>query len=149
VAEAEFDIQGERYRAGNLTPMIQFHILRRLGAPLAAMLGSYLTKKATPGELMIPVMEAMSQLPDDSAEYIVRQCLSVVTRHQRGSEGWAPVQAAGGQVMFADINMMVMMSLTFKVMEVQLDSFFPSAARPGSSAAPAGNGRASPEVRTG
>lgn len=149
VAETEVDMGGHRYRIGRLSPMVQLHILRRMGAPLASMMGTLLGSKATPGDLMVPVMEAMGKLSDPDAEYIVNSALSVVHRRQEGIEGWAPVLAPGGGVMFADINMLTMMSLTFRVIEVQLDDFFPGSDRPASSAPPLGaNGQASPEART-
>lgn len=128
--------------------MVQFHILRRMGAPLAALMGAYLNKKADPGQLMVPVMEAMGQLSDPDAEYIVNSALSVVHRHQPGTEAWSPVLSPGGGIMFADIHMLNMMSLAFKVIEVQLDDFFPDVGPRASTVGPAGNGRASPGART-
>ncbi len=133
------EVNGESYRFGRLDAMKQFHVTRRLLPILAEMGMSAGTIAQMRGEasemgivgLMGPVMEMISKMPDEDVEYIVRTCLAVVKRQQ--GEAWAAVQAANGSLMFADIDMTVMIRLTIEVLKENLDGFFgspPSAAKP-------------------
>ena len=150
VAETETELGGHRYRIGRLSPMVQLHILRRMGAPLVTVMDAYMNERATPGQLMVPIMLAMGKLSDPDTEYIIYSALSVVHRHQPGTEAWAPVLSPSKDgLMFMDINMMTMTELAFRVIEVQLDDFFPK--RPPEVSpvppVPGANGQVSPEAR--
>lgn len=139
MAETEVQVGGERYRIGRLPPITQFHLVRRMGSALVGGLGAHLGRQATAAEMIVPVMEAVSKLSDEDSEYIINTCLGAMTRHQAGSDAWAPVLVAR-RLMFEDITMPLMLELTFKVLEAQLDNFFPSAAPKASGAPRAASG---------
>jgi hypothetical protein len=135
---AQFELNGAAYTSGRLDAMKQFHVTRRLLPILAemgmsaSMLAQLREEEATGGivGVMGPVMDIISKMPDEDVEYIVRTCLAVVKRQQ--GEAWAPVQAANGHLMFADIDMTVMIRLTIEVLKGNLEGFFgtpPSAAK--------------------
>ena len=133
------EVNGASYRFGRLDAMKQFHVTRRLlpilaemgmSAGMIAQLRGEETEKGIMG-LMGPVMGIISKMADEDVEYIIRTCLSVVKRQQ--GEAWAPVQAANGSMMFADVDMTVMIRLTIEVLKGNLEGFFgppPSAAKP-------------------
>lgn len=126
------------YRIGALTPMQQFHIFRRL-APLiagvqesisaAVQAPSALPEDATEaarkeefgGRVMTVIATTLGTLPDGDVEYIINTCLGVVSRKQ--GERFAPVQT-GGRLMFADIDMSLMLRLTSTTIQENLGGFF-------------------------
>lgn len=124
IAETEFSVAGNTYRAGALNARTQFHVLRRLGS-VAIALGAILVKdrSADPMLAMAPMVTAIGALPDADADYVITNCLSVVTRRQPGDTGWMQIQA-GGALLFPDIDVGVMMQIVWKVLEANLASFF-------------------------
>jgi hypothetical protein len=69
-----------------------------------------------------PVMEMLSKMSDDEANYIIFTCLSACRRKQ--GEAWAPVMSPDGKrIMFADIEMPAMIRLSIETMKLNLGNF--------------------------
>ncbi len=126
----EVALNGHAYRVGRLAPMTQFHVARRLAPVLLQVVnvkdlaGAASAAKDDPTQALAALgglATALRQLSDDDSEYIVNACLDVVTRQQ--GERWARVRATGG-LMFQDIDLNVMLSLTYEVVVDNLGSFF-------------------------
>ncbi|WP_186130116.1 phage tail assembly chaperone [Burkholderia gladioli] len=123
----EKEVGGQRYQLGRMSAMQQFHVSRRIATVLPPLMRTYLDISASDVPLtknlkllatsIEPVMEALSQLKDEGAEYVVGACMRVVER-QHGA-GWARVWSPTQNVcMFDDIDMGAMLTLTgFVIME--------------------------------
>lgn len=160
----EVTIDGNNYRTGQLSAKQQFHVARRL-APLITKMGAAASQgMLTPQQqsvqqgteqdtaeqqaaaarewfLALPVFEAvaqsLSQLSDEECDYVIRVCMSVVSREQSGH--WIGVwNRAADQPQFADISMPAMMQLTLAVLQDNLGSFMPAQVGPGSQAVTTG-----------
>lgn len=130
-------IDGMSYRFGQLTPMTQFHVARRL-APVLMSVGTsidavFQAMDAEQGvgpetlQAVSPIVEAISKLSDQDSEYVIKACLSVVSVAQQG--GYAPVlNQATGQLMFSTIRMPTMLKLVYEVAQKDLGDFFVSPA---------------------
>jgi hypothetical protein len=136
---AELEINGVSYRTGRLTPMLQFHVMRRL-APLLSGIGEAIkvaessqkideTARATVVDALLktaaPIVDAIGSMDDQQAEYVINTCLSVVERKDHGA--WAHVQtptATGPILMFPDIDLPVMLQLCYLVVQENLSGFF-------------------------
>jgi hypothetical protein len=66
----------------------------------------------------------LSHISDEDTEYVIRKCLSVVTRQQDPIGPFAPIQSPQGGLMFEDITMQDMLALTISVIEENLGDFF-------------------------
>lgn len=143
----EVDVLGKRYRVERLPPMTQFHVVRRMGAALAACLTAYMDEQASAASLLVPVMEAMGKLTDADAEYVINACMGAARRQDPRTESWAPVMV-GGRPMFDDIDMPVMLAIVREVLQVQLSGFFSAVAPPASNGGAQATGQASPTART-
>lgn len=145
----EIECKGHKYSLGKLPAMQEFHVLRRLSGLLTGLLGmvdlgtpakEVLADKKTPNEdkiktlveslgtkdlggMLEPLTRELSSMDDADAEYIIQTCLSVVKREQSPGQ-WASVMA-NGQFMFEDMDMVVMLTLTAKVVMGNMQSFFP------------------------
>lgn len=128
---AEFQISGITYKAGKLSAFSQFHVSRRIAPIIPTLIplyseaatsdggiGSNLDKLAT---LLQPFADGLANLKDEDAEYILNECLGVVTREHNGK--FTPVWSKSGKVaMFDDLDLGVMMQI---VIEVIKDSLLP------------------------
>ena len=119
------------YRVGRLSALTQLHVTRRL-APVIAALGVSVSELAQHGKSMSqddalfgmlgPVAEVAAKMADDDVNYIINNCLAVVTRAQADGR-YAPVMR-GTQLMFQDIEMPTMMRLAVEVLKENLLPFF-------------------------
>lgn len=118
------EIGGNTYKIGKLNAIQQFHITRRLAPSLWALAeaSGSAPSNSDPILALKPVAQAVSQLSDEDSEYVLHTCLGVVMRDQKGQ--WARVWAKGGGLMFDDIDLQVMMQLTFAVIRENLGNFF-------------------------
>jgi hypothetical protein len=129
----EITINGHNYRVGKLDALKQFHITRRL-APALASVGLGIAQLQQAGAKVMgegieaflpvlgPVSEIVASMSDEDANYILFTCLGVVTREQDGGR-FAKV-SADRQLMFEDIDMVLMLRLTVEVVRFNLQGFF-------------------------
>ncbi|WP_257824718.1 phage tail assembly chaperone [Burkholderia glumae] len=128
----EIEIGGQRYQLGRMSAMQQFHVSRRIATVLPPLIRTYLDmatsdKPMTKNLKLLatsiePVMEALSQLKDEDAEYVIGACMRVVERHH--GDGWARVWSPTQNVcMFDDIDMGAMLTLTGYVIMENLGPF--------------------------
>lgn len=133
------DINGEIYQLSKLSPMDQFHVVRRL-APVMAGVGDLISKvvgvvsSGSKEEIedlfngaLGPLSEAISGMKDDDVTYIVKKCLERCLRMDRTSGRGAPILVAGVPevvFMFSDINGVVMLRLVVETIKAEISSFF-------------------------
>lgn len=128
---SEFHVAGHIYQTAKIPAMTQFHIARKLAPVLRSFEG---VLKSIGGEkngdeadiftTIDPFLTAIHDLSDDDSEYVINTCLGFVSRKIDGGTGWAPVMGRGsGQVMFEDIGMMEMLTITYTVIMDQIGSF--------------------------
>lgn len=129
------EIRGIEYAIGEMPAMDQFHVARRLAPLFGSAIDVFIgmlsggekldALTATINALTTPsVMQALASMKDEDGEFIIRKCLSVVTRKQ--DKGWAKVTTAGGTLMFQDIRLKDMLELTAHVITENFDDFFPT-----------------------
>lgn len=122
----EQTIKGAVYRFGKMDAMMAFHVSRRLAPVMEGMVKAFRDvgdSAADPAEALAPVAKALASMPDEAAEYVIRNSLALVTRE--GAQGeWARVQNRAGGLMFDDIDMPTMLRLTFHVLQDSFSDFF-------------------------
>jgi hypothetical protein len=128
-ATSEVKIAGNDYRVGKLNALAQFHVTRRLG-PMLVVAGisvDMLSKgmKVEMDDMVAmagPVMQFLAKMSDEDTDYCIFKCLGVVQRLQGSS--WAALVAADGKtLMFADLDMPVMIRLVLEVLKHNLGGF--------------------------
>lgn len=126
----DIEINGQQYRIGKLDARKQFHIARRL-APVMKSFGDVMIQQAAaaPAEgedllmkAMSPIIDAIALMSDEETDYILDTCLAVVSRQQPG--GQYQKVMVGKNMLFADIDLPVMMQLTFNTIRENLSNFF-------------------------
>lgn len=125
MTDREFAIGSQTYRATPLDAFEQFHCVRRLGPIFGALAKAIETggDDLRPADVAAPIMTALAAVPDADANFVLTTCLRHVTRQQSGGTGWAPLMGAGGQMMFADVDMTEMLQITGQVLQGYLASF--------------------------
>lgn len=120
-------IGANSYRITKMTAMSQFHVSRRLGPILATMgislqtlSGGFKPDVMDFAAVLGPATAVMAKMTDEDANYIIFNCLSVVTRKQ--GDGWAAVSTDSG-LMFDDIEMPEMIRLVVDVLHFNLGNF--------------------------
>jgi hypothetical protein len=107
--------------------MTQFNVVRRL-APLLAQMGVSLQTIQTSINADLtdflpalgPITTALAQISDEDANYIIFTSLAVVSR--QSGEKWSRI-TSGENLMYADIDMPIMLRLVVEVLKVNLGSF--------------------------
>lgn len=138
----EFQIGQHNYKAGKLNAFQQLHVARRLAPVLTGLKdvlqGGLGRLKANPLEAVVPLAEALSAMKDEDTNYIVTTCLGVVQRQQAQNLPWASVTTPQGDLLFDDIDMLVMVQIVWRVLEGSvmgfsnaLQAFLPNAAGAG------------------
>ena len=79
-------------------------------------------KNADLTAVLTPLGAAIGELPDESLEYVCNAALDVVDMRQSGG-GWAPVRS-NGRLMYPDMDLLTMLSLTAHVLKDNLTTFF-------------------------
>ena len=69
---------------------------------------------------MTPFVNALADMPDEAAEYVIAACMGVVSRQQ--ANGWRPVWS-GGSSLFDDMDMGVIGPLVVRVITESLGPF--------------------------
>lgn len=120
----EFELEGRTYRASTIDARKQFHIVRRL-APVLGELAPALqgTVKGDGLAAIPPLANAIANLSDDDADYVLFGLLAVVSRKQDQGLGWGPV-CAGTAIMYEDINMVTMLKLAWQAFQFNMSGFF-------------------------
>lgn len=112
----EQTIDGETYRTGQLNAKEQFHVARRL-APIVASFSN----QGSSGFIGALAM-AVSKLPDDDIDYVMRVTMKTVTR--KVADRWANVwNLAADQPQFSDMNASTLLQLVIAVVQDNLGSF--------------------------
>lgn len=119
----EFEINGVQYRSDRMDAKKQFHVARRLAPLLAGLGGAIKGEKAGFAEFVGPIADAVSKMSDEDTDYVIDACLRVVQRQQ--GQTWQAVTSRGGDLMFDDIDLPVMLRLTVAVIQQSLGGFFP------------------------
>ncbi len=125
-------VNGHTYKVGKMNALAQFHVSRRL-APVMAAMGMSLSQLKGDGDgppdlgdftqVVGPATEVIAKMSNQDADFIIFTCLQVVSRDQ-GSERFAPI-SAGQNLMFEDIDMLVMLRLVVEVLIENLWNFLP------------------------
>lgn len=125
----KIDINGQTYVIEKLPALAQFHVTRRL-APILATMGISVQSLSAGSKMAIddflpvmgPVSEVIAHMSDDEVNYIIFTCLNVVSRQQ--GDKFARISAPNVQtLMFADIDMGIMLRLTVEVVKDSLGNF--------------------------
>lgn len=127
----EIEIQGNTYRVNKLSAFAQFHVSRKI-APILPTLVPVFVKLSQSGsltddltglaEVMQPFAEGIASMSDESSEFVISTCLSVVTRNH--SNGYTPIWNRQNNVcLFEDIDLGVMMKLVARVVQESLAPF--------------------------
>lgn len=121
----EVEMGGKTYKIGRLNAFAQMYILKR-AVPVLGKLQKVLDaagdNDADLTAVLPPLGEAIGALPDESLEYVCNAALDVVDLRQEGG-GWAPVRS-NGRLMYPDMDLLTMLSLTAHVLQDNLTSFF-------------------------
>jgi len=146
----EIEVAGHKYRTGKLNAFEQFNVVRRI-APLLSGLGESFAKIPRPtvvipnghdtGEpveaepptqdqeanvwsALGPVAEALSNMPDDHVNYVLKLCISKCHRFDENAHSWARIATSAGDLTYADIDASIMMQIVFNTIQENLESFF-------------------------
>lgn len=129
---AEFEVGGQRYQSAKMAAKTQFHVARRL-APVLKSFDSVLrgigdrAAGAADDDGMLgsiaPFVQALHDISDADADYIIDECLRVVSRELPGGTGWAPITGKLSNSLMIDLDMVTMMMITANVLKDQLASF--------------------------
>lgn len=130
----ELELQGKTYRVNKLDAFKQLHVSRRI-APIVPTLipvfmeiaaggesGDLFSNTEKLAESLQPFAEAIADMDDAKAEYVIGTCLSVVQR--QNGQGWTNVwNVQANCSMFDDMDMSVMLPLVIQVIKDNLGSF--------------------------
>ena len=129
---AEFTLNGQQYSAGKMDAFKQLHVSRKIGPIIPPLIPVFLklSKSSVPltenlaaiGELLGPFADGLASMPDETAEYVMGTCLSVVQRKQ--GNDWAPVWSERGRTcMFDDMGLDVLIPIVVRVIQSNLGNF--------------------------
>lgn len=129
---SEVEINGHTYRIGKIDAMRQWHMVRRIAPALIGVLGMANLRAAAKDEEMDvrelidriePFLEALSKMSDEDNDYVIDTCLSVVERNVGNDRGWIKI-GTSGQLQYDDIDLLVILRLTFEAGRENLLGFF-------------------------
>lgn len=135
----EFEVDGKKYKSGDLDVFKQQAIVKRL-APLLGSLGE-LRKFVVMGPdnkpqaadivgVMATILNALTKMEDTDLEFIQKTCLLVTSRQQEGGV-WARVYVQGGIIAFSDIGLLELNEIVFNILKGNLSDFISGLARRG------------------
>lgn len=127
-----FSLRGKEFKLNKIDAMKQFHIARRLGPVLVDLIPALKDfrdveklsdneKLEAIGKFMTPIMQGMSKLSDDEAEFVLYNLLSSV-EFQQGSGNWARM-SNGAVLMFQDFELPMLFQLAGKAFQFNLSGF--------------------------
>lgn len=130
----EFRINDVTYQAGKLNAFRQLHVSRKLAPVLPKLLPAFLSLSQDEldtkdlvliAEAVAPATEVLSNMAEADVEYVIGACMSVVKRALPGNAGWTKVwNEAANLAMYEDIDLGVMLQITWKVLGDSLGNFF-------------------------
>ena len=115
----------EYYSARSMNAFDQLAMARKLG-PALPLIEGLVSKENLEKDKTILVIMMLSNLPDDSVDFLVKKCLSVVMR-KNGESKPAAVQTPDGHLLFDDIKIQALLDITAAVVEENLGDFFRTA----------------------
>lgn len=135
------EINDNTYQINKLSLFDQIHIARKI-APVMSGLGQTITliqkqieemrEEEAGGEDIFsriiwdssgPITEALSKMPEDDTNFVIKKCLAVVTRLDKSSGRYSKILASNGTPMFDDIDMMTTIRLVWEVVQDNLGNF--------------------------
>lgn len=102
----------------------QLHIARKL-APALPVVHSLVNPGNAGKDKSVLTVLMLSHIPDEDTEFVIRKCMSVVTRQQGSTP--AKVMAPDGTLMFDDLSMETLLEITSAVIDDNLGDFFRTA----------------------
>lgn len=141
----EFTVGSATYRTDRKLTVFQQHDVVRRIAPLFAGLAGSMSSSPQQAAADIgaalfanmgPLTDALASMSDSSSDYVLKTCLSVVSRQHSGGTGWARLTTSTGDMMFEDIDLLALYQIVWKVLEENLAGFFGGLATPSAEAGP-------------
>lgn len=128
----ELELQGKTYRVNKLDAFKQLHVSRKIAPMIPTLIPVFMEIAAGGNDLfsdtdklaesLQPFAEAIADMDDAKAEYVIGTCLSVVQR--KNGTGWTNVwNLQANCSMFDDMDMSVMLPLVIQVVKDNLGSF--------------------------
>uniref|UniRef100_A0A3B0M2Q2 Bacteriophage protein n=1 Tax=Arsenophonus endosymbiont of Trialeurodes vaporariorum TaxID=235567 RepID=A0A3B0M2Q2_9GAMM len=120
----EIEINGREYRATKLSVFDQLKVALKLLPVLSGLTGEL--QKLQQGEMLmaavLPVMaNSIAQMSDEDCNAILHPCLSVVSR--KNVKTWTQIFRQG-ELMFDDIDLLIMLEIVMHVIGYSLGNFF-------------------------
>jgi hypothetical protein len=141
----ELELKDTWYRTGKLDAFKQFHLFRKL-MPLFSGMGETAAVRVARAAGAVgasdgvvgwasfgPVAQAIADMTQTDSEFIIKTCLAVCQRKNPTGQ-WVRLTTPQGDLMFEDIDLEVMLSLSFAVIQENLAPFFPGRSLNGSGA---------------
>ncbi len=119
----EFELNGHAYVVGPMDVFTQLQIARKFVAT-STVIGTLMDEKNKDKDTTLLVTVLLSYFSDEDSDFVVRKCLSVVSR--RDGDKYAKVMSAGG-LMYSDIGLSEMLGITKAVVVGVLGDFFGTA----------------------
>jgi hypothetical protein len=136
----DFEVNGRNYRASKMDAMTQFNVIRKL-APIMEPLAEFISTprggnggQANAVHMAMPIIKAISELPEETTDYVIEMCMSRVRRDEGEGRGWAKIwndQARRPQM--DDIDMVTMLMIVVQVLGGSFSAFFPESDLPSGS----------------
>lgn len=134
-----FEVANRKFTVRKVDAIKQFHIVRRIGPLLTGMLsksqklqkvGSMKKFEALPedekfaivADLVVPIMNGLSQMSDEDSECVLFGLLSAA-EVQQAAGNWAPV-VSGSTLMFQDMDLPVLVQVAARAFMHNLSGFF-------------------------
>ena len=129
MADLTFEQGGFTYRAGKLTALQQFHVMRRLTPliedlkPLVLTMGN--GERPKEEDAIAAILMGIGKLRDEDCNFVFAACLGVTQRSVNGA--WASMWPRGAtQPAYDDLSLPDMIALTIKCVQANLAGFMPA-----------------------
>lgn len=132
--DREFLINGITFQLNRIDAMKQFHVVRRVGPILSELLPALKKISEKKGEekpdeslenisaFLTPIMNGLSLLNDNDAEFVLKSLLSAVEMKQP-TGNFAKV-SNGTMIMFSDLELPTLLQLAGRAFVYNLSGFF-------------------------
>jgi hypothetical protein len=132
----DFEIEGRRYKSSKMDARTALHVLRRLapafkdmetlrGVIDAADTGK---KEVGPADFLAaatPLVQTLSDMPDDKLDYVINACMGLVSREE--GVGWPRIWNKQTQrPQYDDITLLLMLQIVAAVIMGTFADFFSS-----------------------